>query len=1132
MNEIEAWLKKLGLVQYSRAFLERGIKFDKLGSLTETDLERIGIPRDHRKRMLAVSRRQPNSGASTPATQDVPDRLSYQGAPLRPAERRLLTILFIDIVDSTTLARRLDPEDLAQLLNSFHDICGSVIKRLGGCAAKDLGDGLGAYFGWPESHEQDAERAVAAALEMIKSVKTISNPARSSIQVHVGIATGSVLVADVVRQTSMLIHEVFGELPSLAARLQSSSPPDAILVSSETHQLIRHKYVCVDAGKKRLKGFQTLVQLYRVIGPRGLPLNFDVRRAAGLTPLIGRTSELELIRGLWEDARMGRGKAVLLTGEPGIGKSRLCDEVHSSLAKHGSVQFQCSPFHKDAPLYPVMRTIARLTGLSDRDTSEEIVRKLEHLFKNDGVQDSEAIALLGTHLGASKSGGAIQGLPTAARLKRRRMILNAFIIKFIITLAKNDRVLILFEDLHWMDPTTAEFLDLLVEEARAHSILIICTTRAASSPAWGNAEQVFLDRLTRSESVQFIRTFASDTWLTDDLVLKLVERSDGNPLYIEELTAAVLKSRPSVGRTLSLEHLDASGSNIPSTLQESLLARIDRTSAEAKELIQVCAVIGRRFSYCQLLAITGVEERKLKTSLDELLQERLLHPVGTAPDAEYSFKHALIQATAYSMILKQTRKHLHLRCAQALEAQFPSVCQHEPAVLGLHYENASHVQAAVPYILVAARSAIDRSALQEATVYLYRGLRLLETLPASRERDIQELGFRSALGRVCIFSKGWADQSVKIQYERALFLAKQVGSKRDEVPLEWALTTYFLLRGEIHKSIDGGRRVLGLAELADDDDLRHVAHSALSIYEFYGGEFFGAIAHKDNALRYHRQDASEELQKTFGTDRRLQALRGAALSYWCIGNHRLAIHLDNEQRVSAADRPFDYTYGLTISCILHSLSRNARMMRSFAESAIVAAQDQGFGFLESNAANFRAMALSLENPTEETLKETHDAFVKYQKAGNRMGISSMLGIVAELYGKIELPGQGLGHVENALRYASRSGEKFAQSDLFRIKGVLLASLQRREEAKKCLSRALQIAKTQRAKTWELVAAIAMARLLNEEGDFERSTLLLKPLCDEFEGSEFVYEHLIQAHAFLKECQSMGFGVGKPISQLR
>jgi tetratricopeptide (TPR) repeat protein len=351
-------------------------------------------------------------------------------------------------------------------------------------------------------------------------------------------------------------------------------------------------------------------------------------------------------------------------------------------------------------------------------------------------------------------------------------------------------------------------------------------------------------------------------------------------------------------------------------------------------------------------------------------------------------------------------------------------------------------------------------------------------------------------------------------------LAKQVGSKKEQIPLEWALTTYHLLRGEMHKAVSGGRRVLGLAEHANDDDFLLVAHSAMSIYEFYSGNFVDAVGHKEKALRFYREKTSEELQKTFGTDRRLQALRGAALSHWCIGNHQIAIELDEEQRSRATRHPFDYTYSLTISCILHSLSRNSQMMRSFAETAITIAQDQGFGFLEANAANFRAIALTLQNPSDSMLREFDETIEKYQTAGNQMGISSMLAIIGEHCGNMGLAERGLIYVDRGLDYVRRSGEHFAQSDLYRVKGMLLAALNRTGEAQRCLARALLIAQQQKAKTWELGAAIPLAQILRDRGEFKKSRKLLQPLCHEFEGSKFVSEQLVQAHNLTAQCQSL------------
>jgi class 3 adenylate cyclase len=513
----------------------------------------------------------------------------------RAAERRMLTILVVDIVDSTSLARRLDPEDFAELLNAFHEICGRIIDRFEGRVAKDLGDGLAAHFGWPASHEQDAEHAVLAGLEMVDAVKAISIASDERIRVHVGIATGNVVVSDVKRASNPHVHEAFGELPSLASRVQAVSAPDCVLVSHETYELIRHNFVCVDVGRKRLKGFSRQVGLYQVIGPRRLPLTFDVRRAAGLTPLIGRAPELAYLNGQWQHVKNGRDSVVLIRGEAGIGKSRLCAEFLSSLTdEHSSFSFQCSQLHRNTPLYPVIRSIAQTAGLSDADSSQQKLEKLEAVLRNVGPVRPEALALLATHLGASKGQTVGQEPPIAERLSRLRRSLNGLLVNLLLSPAKQHPVLIMLEDIHWMDPTTAEFLEMLMERIRDHAVLLIVTFRPHFSPNCKNGHDLVLDRLTPDETIQFIKLFAPAEQLPDTLVSHLVERSDGNPLFIEELTAAVLREHRTAKRRGSrgAEH---DRSAIPSTLQESLLSRIDRTSPQARELVQCCAVLGRRF---------------------------------------------------------------------------------------------------------------------------------------------------------------------------------------------------------------------------------------------------------------------------------------------------------------------------------------------------------------------------------------------------------------------------------------------------------------------------------------------------------------------------------------------------------
>jgi class 3 adenylate cyclase/tetratricopeptide (TPR) repeat protein len=1096
MRDVAEWLRTLELGQYAELFSRNAIDAAVLADLNDGDLRELGIPIGHRKRILRAIR-QLGRGAAVP---------SY--TPQR-SERRLLTILFVDIVGSTALAEQLDAEDIANVFNAFHETSGRVVERLGGFVARNLGDGLAAYFGWPESREHDAERAVRTGLELIDAVKKIPTGTADRLQLHIAAATGHVVVSDVLRLDSETVQEVFGALPNLAARLQALSPPDTILISEETRRLISQRFVCEDFGRRKLKGFQEPVSISRVVEARALSLNFEARRESGLVPLVGRSAERRSMTECWKRASAGLGQVLLLSGEPGIGKSRLCAELLASISAEGvaCLNFQCSPLHTDTPLYPVAQTIARVTGLSDHDPAEVKERKLKHLFRNFEGDRTAGISVLGSYV------GIVDTIGSALRLgspERQRMALHQLLTDFVLMLARDRPVLITFEDIHWADPTTAELLDSLVARIAGGPVLLAATSRTGVSPSWQLAENcttLNLNRLTRDESAQLVEASAKRDSLPRDIVAEIAERSDGNPLFVEELTAAVVGRRQ--GAKANAARAEAAQAHeIPATLQESLLARIDKVSAHARDLIQICAVLGRRFSHQQIAAMGEMAGARLDESLADLVRNGLLLPAEGSENDEYAFKHALIQDAAYSTILREKRQKLHAKCAATLEQCFSAVCMADPRSLAIHHELAGNAAAAIPYLISAANVAIERAALREAEAIIHNGLKLLRDLPDG-EGGGNELKLRSLLGRVRIFTKGWADLSVKSEYVRALELTEALGLEKEQVALEWALTTHHLLRGEIRDAVTGGLRVLELAGQDNDQDLVHVAHSALTIYQFYGGNFLSSIEHSDAALGSYRPEASDALRKSFGTDRRLQALRGASLAHWCLGDHAKSLALDEEQRAQATGA-YEHAYALTISCILHALRRDVARIETFSTEAIEIARDLGFYFLEANARNFHAIAAALRQPDEATLARCDEAIEAYhQQAGSRMGVSSMLAIMAELCGRIGLHERGLRYVDKALAYVGRSGERFALADLYRIKGELLAAGQKAEDAERWLDRAIRLAQKQHAKSWGLPASVALARLMFDRSQTERALELLKPWQDGSAELRPLFETLLE-----------------------
>jgi class 3 adenylate cyclase len=661
--DVAEWLRGLGLEQYATAFRANDIDGEVLPELTVDDLTGLGVTSiGHRRKLLAAIAAL-RSGAPQPAAETGP---TPTPAASSEAERRQLTVMFCDLVGSTPLSARYDPEDLREIVGAYHRCVADTVARFAGFVAKYMGDGVLIYFGYPEAHEDDAERAVRAGLAVIEAVGQLTTP--EPLNVRLGIASGVVVVGDLIGAGAAQERGVVGETPNLAARLQGLAAPNTLVIGEATRRQIGGLFDLVELGPQALAGFAEPQPAWRVVGESGMLSRFEALRS-GTTPLVGRDEEVELLTRRWQQAKSGEGRVVLVSGEPGIGKSRLTAALSERIGDepHTRVRYFCSPHHQDSALYPFIAQLERAAGFARDDTVEEKLGKLRALLA-PGTRDDDDIALLSELLSLPSSAADLNLSP-----QRKREKLFEALLSQLQAGARRRPVLMVFEDAHWIDPTSRELLDLTVDGVRHLPVLLAITFRPEFQSPWSGRPHVTglaLNRLGERDGEMLVQKLAGNAALTPDIVAEIVERTDGVPLFVEELTKAVLESAAQGDRVAAvLATTSLAAQSVPATLHASLIARLDRLGPAAKEIAQIGAVLGREFAHELIEPVTQRPEKELQAALDQLGDAGLLFCRGIAPHASYLFKHALVQDAAYSTLLRGRRQELHARVAAALEEQ-------------------------------------------------------------------------------------------------------------------------------------------------------------------------------------------------------------------------------------------------------------------------------------------------------------------------------------------------------------------------------------------------------------------------------------------------------------------------------
>jgi class 3 adenylate cyclase/predicted ATPase len=1123
--EVADWLRGLGLERYEAAFRENDVGADLLPSLTAEDLKDLGIvPVGHRRRLLqAIAALRTEAGSAgdairTPPVAGPTDR----DRPLDSiAERRQLSVMFCDLVGSTELSARLDPEDLGAIIRTYQARVAETVARSGGFIAHYVGDGVLIYFGWPEAREADAERAVRAALAVMAAVS--GAPVQGErLHVRIGIATGLVVVGERIGTGDAGEQTAIGETPNRAARLQAIAEPNSVVIDAATRQQIGRLFEFRDMGSFELKGLREPVHAWAVLGESEVQSRFEALRRTDVVDLVGRSEEMALLLRRWEQARAGSGRVVLVTGEPGIGKSRLVaalqDRVHGE--PHLRLRCFCSPHHQDSALYPVIAQIEHACGFLRTDSAAERLARLEALMAQSEAS-AEEIALIAAVL--SIPIGERYPLPQTSPQKQREKTLVALLAQ-LQRLARQQPVLMIYEDVHWIDPTSLELLAHTVERVASLPVLLLITARPEFHPPWpeeAHVTMLALNRLNRADAMALVDRVTGSRALPDVALEQILARTDGVPLFVEELTKMLLESGLLIEEH---ERFVLSGPlpplAIPATLHDSLLARLDRLST-TREVAQIGAVIGREFSYELLSAVAGPNGPSLEAALAELVRAGLLFSRGVTPEATYTFKHALVQNAAYETLLRSRRQALHARIARVYEERFPEQAELHPELLAHHCTQAGLAGKAIDYWERAGQRALHRSAAREATTHFTKALTLLAGLPEGEQRDRRELTLQLALAGASLMARGWASSDTGDAYTRAQELCRRVG---DVPEVAATLTGLFLFRHNRAESALGGEvaeQLLHFAERHEDraDIARLFGHRAVGADLLNRGEFTGALPHLQQVVALY--DPAEHRAPVISPYDPCVACRG--FTAWTLlfqGYPDRALSEIGRALAQARTlaHPHTLAFALHVNCLFCQVRGDWAALAERSAELVALAAEQGFSHLLATGTFFRgwAMLAAGEAPDQATLEMQRGLSAK-QATGAQLKVPYYLGLLAEAHQRRGDLGEARQLLTKALDLVERTGERWYEAELERRMGEVHRGEGDTLAAERRFEKAIAVARRQEAKLWELQAAASFSRLWRDQGRIADAGTVLARVYNRFtEG--FDTDPLRHAKALLDELE--------------
>jgi class 3 adenylate cyclase/tetratricopeptide (TPR) repeat protein len=1109
MQQVTDWLEKLGMSEYAQRFAENRIDPSVLPHLTDQHLKELGVALGDRLKMLHAIGELTAASAAAP-----PSAAVAKPTPQDTAERRQLTVMFTDLVGSSALSTRLDPEDLRAVIGAYHKCVAETVARFNGFVAKYMGDGVLIYFGYPQAHEDDAERAVRAGLALIEALGKLSSA--EPLQVRIGIGTGVVVVGDLVGSGEAQERGVVGETPNLTARLQATAMPGTIAIDTTTRRLLGGLFEYRDLGTIEAKGFANRVQAYEVVRQSMVESRFEALRTA-TTPLVGRDEELELLRRRWEQAKQGDGSVVLISGEPGIGKSRIAQTIVERLAgePHTRLRYFCSPHYQDSALYPSIAQLERAAGFRREDTVEQRLAKLEAILAQGTNDLSEIVPLLADLL-STPTGDRYPPLNLTPQ-KRKEKTLHAQV-KQLEGLAARQPVLMVWEDVHWSDPTTRESLDLLVDRAPRLRVLMILTFRPEFTPPWigrPHVTMLTLNRLPHRHGAEMIAYVTGGKTLPKEVAEQIIERTDGVPLFIEELTKTVVESGI---LSEAGDHYALAGPTaplaIPTSLHASLLARLD-SLAPTREVAQIGAALGRSFSYELITAVAGMPQQKLDGALDQLASAQLIFRRGTPPDAEYTFKHALVQDAAYSTLLRNRRQQIHARIVATLESQFPEIVAAQPGLLAGHCTEAALIEKAVGYCIKAGQQAVARSAMIEGVAQLRRGVGLLTLLPDGGERRQYELDLKVSLAAALVATQGYTAPEVAELYARVRTLCEELNNPS---LLVWVVTgqwTYHLNRCELALALRDAEELVAFGQTRDDPVIKFLGYNPSTLTWLFLGDFAKARFYAEQAVAL-RVPELHTYADVWPDD--LQSASFLFYSWVLVVLGYLDQAVAWRDRGVALAREREHANSLMLVLFFSLLvdfilGTDPAILVTRAEELTGLCTENGQAYWGALGAIQRGRCLTAIGRIEEGLALQRDAIAAFKT----MGVANPhhLVAVADTCRRAGRLNEGLAALEELERVTEAAQDRLDEALLHLIRGDLLIDKGDLLAAQTSFEKSIDVARRQSAKLYELRASTTLARLWRDHGRHTEARDLLAPIYGWFtEG--FETPALQDAKSLLKE----------------